>query len=80
MQGDRYDSQRAVIGSKLQGKLQDMQVLVTGHVMFAINMIFANFWRQATAVIVVSDSAVFQQADRLCCFCFQALVSCAVPT
>lgn len=27
MQGDRYDAQRAVIGSKLQDKLQDMQVL-----------------------------------------------------
>lgn len=27
LQGDRYDAQRAVIGSKLQDKLQDMQVL-----------------------------------------------------
>lgn len=26
VQGDRYDAQRAVIGSKLQDKLQDMQV------------------------------------------------------
>lgn len=38
MQGDRYDSQRAVIGSELQGKLQDMQVLVTGNVMCTLHL------------------------------------------
>ena len=32
MQGDRYDAQRAVIGSKLQDKLQDMQVLVSAYI------------------------------------------------
>ena len=31
LQGDRYDAQRAVIGSKLHDKLQDMQVLVTAY-------------------------------------------------
>lgn len=52
MQGDRYDSQRAVLGSKLQDKLQDMQVFDYWlHYIFAINTTCANFWRQATAVI-----------------------------
>ena len=32
IQGDRYDAQRAVIGAKLQDKLQDMQVSVTAYV------------------------------------------------
>ena len=32
MQGDRYDAQRAVIGSKLQKTLQDMQVLGTAYI------------------------------------------------
>ena len=32
MQGDRYDAQRAVIGSKLQNKLQDMQVIGSAYI------------------------------------------------
>lgn len=61
MQGDRYDAQRAVIGSKLQGKLQDMQVLVTAYIRHRnvlLSMTVAKRWTHATAATFVSSSVV----------------------
>ena len=72
MQGDRYDGQRAVIGSKLQGKLQDMQVLVIAYIRHCnalLSMTVAKLWTHATAAIccIKFSGLADNAACQLCC-------------